>query len=121
MGPDPRIFARHARKAGIDDDALLEAVDRVSRGLTDATIGRFLIKQRIARQGEGRSSGLRAILFFRQGDTAVFLHLFAKSRKANLTEAEESGFREFAKEIAQVSDKLVAALVEDGEWIEVRK
>jgi hypothetical protein len=115
-----RFFARHARKAAIDDAALLEVVDRVSRGLADAAIGKFLIKQRIARQGEGRSTGLRAVLFFRQGDKAVFLHLFAKSRKADLTEAEESGYRDFAKQIAQLSDGLVARLVEDGEWIEVR-
>jgi hypothetical protein len=47
-------FARLARKAGLSDRALCQAVARAERGLIDAKLGRFLIKQRIAREGQGQ-------------------------------------------------------------------
>jgi hypothetical protein len=65
-------FARAARKNGIGDDDLREAVRRAERGLTDGDLGKFLIKQRIARLNEGRSGGFRAILVHRKGGRPCF-------------------------------------------------
>jgi hypothetical protein len=79
-----------------------------------------LVKQRIARPRQGRSGGFRAVLFFRQGDKAVFLHLFAKSRTNNLTAAEEDWYREFAEELALLPEARVRSLAESSEWIEIR-
>jgi len=44
--------------------------------------------QRIARTGEGKSGGYRAIVCFRRADRAFFVHGYAKSEKDNLNEAE---------------------------------
>ncbi len=49
-----REFARIARKERLPDRVLAEAVERAELGLVDARIGRLLIKQRIAREGQGR-------------------------------------------------------------------
>ena len=114
-----KSFARSARKADIGDKTLLEAVARSSKGLIDAPLGKFLIKQRVARPKQGRSGGYRAILFFRLEDRSVFLHLFAKSRTENLTAVEEDWYREFARELARLTPMRVEALVESGEWIEI--
>ena len=46
-------FARLIRKTDIDDKALSDAVDRAAKGLVDAELGSGLIKQRIARKGQG--------------------------------------------------------------------
>lgn len=57
-------FARFADKEGIDDAALVEAVRRAELGMFDADLGGGVIKQRIARQGQGKSGGFRSIMLF---------------------------------------------------------
>ncbi len=112
-------FARLARKETLTDESLCEAVWRAERGLLDAHIGRFLIKQRIARTGRGRSGGYRAVLFFRSGELSVFLDLFAKSAKGNLTETEEHVFRMLANSISGMRVADIQAALSAEEWIEV--
>ena len=48
-----RWFQRFARKERISDAALRNAVARAERGQIDADLGGDVIKQRIARPGEG--------------------------------------------------------------------
>jgi hypothetical protein len=55
-------FARFARNERIGAASLLEAIQRAERGLIDADLGGGLIKQRVARQGKGRSGGYRAVI-----------------------------------------------------------
>jgi hypothetical protein len=50
-------FARFAGHEGIDDDVLCDAVQRAENGLIDANLGGGVIKQRLAREGQGKSSG----------------------------------------------------------------
>ena len=57
-----RWFQRFAKKEGIADAALQEAADRADKGQIDADLGGEVIKQRIARRGQGRSSGYRTII-----------------------------------------------------------
>jgi len=54
-------FTRFARRARITDAALCAAVSNIERGLVDANLGGGVIKQRIARQGGGKSDGFRAL------------------------------------------------------------
>lgn len=58
---------------------------RVEAGLIDADLGSGLIKQRIARQGRGKSGGYRSILIVRSGERAIFVFAFAKSDKPVLS------------------------------------
>ena len=60
-------FARSARRETIRDATLLEAASRAERGLIDADLGGGLIKQRVARPGQGRRSGYRTLMAFRAG------------------------------------------------------
>ena len=77
-------FVRFARREKIADARLCEAVDRAVRGLIDADLGGGLIKQRIARPGQGRSGGYRALMAFRSGRRAVFVYGFAKSERDDI-------------------------------------
>ncbi len=81
-------FARYARNEGIADKSLREAIERAERGLVDADLGGGLIKQRVARRGQGRSGGYRTIIAYRSRNRAVFLYGFAKSEREN-TERDE--------------------------------
>ena len=79
-----KAFRRFMRFERISDDRLLESVGRANRGLVDADLGGGLIKQRVARSGQGRSGGYRTVIAFRRLDRAVFLYGFAKSEKGNV-------------------------------------
>lgn len=89
-----KIFARFARREGLTDASLIEAIERAARGLVDADLGGGLIKQRVARAGEGKRGGFRTLIAYRSGDVAVFLYGFAKSDRSNVADDEERDFRE---------------------------
>jgi hypothetical protein len=76
-----RSFHHEAAKEGLTDEDCQEAIRKAERGLVDADLGKGLIKQRIARGTRGAAKGSRAVVFYRRGQVAVFLHLFAKSQK----------------------------------------
>jgi hypothetical protein len=80
-------FTRFARRHRIEDAALCEAVSRAERGLIDADLGGGVIKQRIARPGQGRSGGFRSIVLYRVRTRAVVVHGFAKSDQDNIDNA----------------------------------
>jgi hypothetical protein len=79
-----RWFERFARKEGIADSLLREAVARAERGQIDGALGGEVIKQRIAGPGQGRSKGHRTIILFRRGAKAFFMYGFSKSERANI-------------------------------------
>lgn len=112
-------FERFARKQKIIDDALIEAVRRAERGQIDADLGGGVIKQRVARTGQGKSGGYRTIILYRREQRAFFVFGFAKSEQANLDDVEEGQFKKMAKEILALSDDQIAELIEKGRFSEV--
>jgi hypothetical protein len=89
-----RWFQRFARKEGIRDAALWEAVVRAEKGRIDADLGGEVIKQRIARPGQGKSKGYRTVILYRREDKAFFMYGFAKSQRANIHDDETAQFKE---------------------------
>ncbi len=79
-----KLFAKFARRERIADASLFEAIERAGQGLIDADLGRGVIKQRVARQGQGRRGGYRTLIAYRFGDFAAFLFGFAKSDRDNI-------------------------------------
>ena len=77
-------FTRFQRKEGLSDKALCKAVRDAVAGLIDADLGRGLIKQRVARPGQGKRGSYRTVIAYRVKKRAVFLFGFAKNNKANL-------------------------------------
>jgi hypothetical protein len=114
-------FQRFARKEGIADAALQEAADRADKGQIDADLGGEVIKQRIARRGQGRSSGYRTIILFRRGTKAFFVYGFPKSRRANIDADELKQFREAAKHVLALTERQLAELLKRGDFVEVKE
>ena len=115
-----RWFAKFAAKEKISDATLADAVHRAESGLIDADLGSGLIKQRIARQGGGKSGGYRSILIFRSGERAIFVFAFAKSAKANLSAAELKVYRKAASIMLELGDGEIETEVEAGRLVEVK-
>lgn len=112
-------FERFARKQRIGDAALMEAVQRAERGQIDADHGGGVIKQRIARPGQGKSGGYRTIILYRQEHRAFFVFGFPKNERDNIDDDEESYFKKMAKDVLGLSDKHLAELIEKGKFSEV--
>jgi hypothetical protein len=114
-------FGRFARKEKISPDVLLEAVDRAENGLVDADLGGGVIKQRIARPGEGKSKGYRSIVLYRRGDKSFFVYGFPKSDLGNIRDDEAEQFKRAAKLVLALSDEQIRLLIENGQFEEVMK
>jgi hypothetical protein len=115
-----RWFQRFARKERIADAVLREAVARAENGQFDADLGGGVIKQRIARPGQGKSKGYRTIIFFRRGARAFFVYGFAKSQRANIDDDEEGQFKEAAKLVLALTETQLAVRLERGDFVEVK-
>ena len=116
-----RWFSRFARSERIVDESLREAVACAGRGLVDADLGGGLIKQRVARQGRGRSGGYRTIIAYRAGERAVFLYGFAKSERENIEPDDLDDLRLLACGWLEATPERIEAAPEDGAIQEVER
>ena len=106
-----KAFMRFAKKAGIDDAMLCEVLREAERGLIAANLGGCVIKQRIARPGQGKSGGFRTLIVFRAGDRAFFVHGFAKNEADNIGRNELVALKKLASELLAYDDKALARVV----------
>ena len=111
-----RSFVRDAERDGISDEDCQEAIRKAERGLIDVDLGGGLIKQRIPRGNQGAARGSRAVVFYRRGKVAVFLHVFPKSRKANLSKSELADYLEAARVFEKLSENELLALRATRGW-----
>ncbi|HEY8063551.1 MAG TPA: type II toxin-antitoxin system RelE/ParE family toxin [Methylosinus sp.] len=114
-----RWFARFARKEKITDSRLAEAIVRAEKGGVDATLGASLIKQRVARDGGGKSGGFRTIVAFRASTRSVFLYGFAKNVRENVEPAELEMLKKLAQRFLAMTDAELDLARAEGEVIEV--
>lgn len=114
-------FGRFARRERISADALWNAVERAEKGQIDANLGGGVIKQRIARPGEGKSKGYRSIVLFRKGEKSFFVYGFSKNQLGNIGEDEEAQFKKMAKHVLSLTDAQLRELVANGQFEEVAK
>jgi hypothetical protein len=108
------VFARFARSARITDTDLRDAVARAERGLVDADLGGGVIKQRVARPGQGRSGGFRVLIAYRARTRSVFLFGFAKSARGNVDDDELATAREIAKAWLEADAKAITNALVQG-------
>jgi hypothetical protein len=115
-----KAFGRFSGHDGIGDDDLREAVARAEAGLIDADLGGGVIKQRIARKGQGKSGGFRTIVLFRREAMAVFVYGFAKSDRDNIGPNELKAFRKLAAEMLSLDDAALIAAMKNGTLREIK-
>jgi hypothetical protein len=114
-------FARFAKKARIADADLWKAARLANEGVIDANLGGGVIKQRIARAGEGKSGGSRSIVLFKKNDRAIYVHGFEKKDMANIRPDELEAFRKYAEIYLGYTNAEMTQLLEDGALFQVEK
>ncbi len=80
----------------------------------DADLGGGVIKQRIARPGQGRSGGFRVLIAYRTKTRSVFLFGFAKSARGNIEDDELATAREIAKVWLEADGKALTRALAEG-------
>jgi hypothetical protein len=114
-----KALARFTKREAIDDDSLVAAIETAKRGLIDADLGGGLIKQRVARPGQGKRGGFRMLIGFRS-DRAIFLFGFAKNERDNIDDKQLTTLREIVASWFAADDKKIARAQKDGLLIEVK-
>lgn len=90
------------------------AVSQANYSIIDADLGGGVVKQRIARRGEGNAGGSRTIVLFKISDRAVFVYEFAKNERSNINLSELATFRKLAAEILAYDDTALDQAVRAG-------
>jgi hypothetical protein len=114
-----KSLAKFAKQNDIKDESLVEAIDRAVKGLIDADLGGQLIKQRVARPGQGKRGGFRMLIGIRP-DRAVFLFGFAKNERENIDNDQLKTLREIAMSWFVADNARIAKALKDGILIEVQ-
>jgi len=108
MAGSVRPASAHRRRS------LKEAIEPADRGLIDADLGGGIIKQRVARAGQGRSGGHRMLVAYRASSRAVFLYAFAKNERDNIDPDELLTLREIGAAWLAVDAQHIAQAIERG-------
>jgi len=115
-----RWFARWARKEYLGDKLLCEAVEEMSEGLFEASLGGNLFKKRIARPGKGKSGGFRTIVATNLKGRWFFVYGFAKNERDNIEDDdEEAALKGLAAALLAMQPQALAKAIEAGEVTEV--
>jgi hypothetical protein len=106
-----KAFAKFQRQEIIADEKLVDAVRKAEIGLVDADLGGGLIKQRIAREGKGKSGGYRTLVAYRKGERSIFLFGFAKSERANIDRVELEALKRLGQGFLELTDDQLAQTI----------
>jgi len=82
-------------------------------------LGGGFYKQRIARQGQGKSGGFRTILFFKAHEVAFFILGFAKNAQDNLERDEVAGLKDLAGRMLNYDDKTITLALKNNALEEI--
>jgi hypothetical protein len=114
-----RWFSRWARKQGLSDAALCEAVREMAEGQYEADLGGNLLKKRIARPGHGKSGGFRTIVATNHDSRWFFVYGFAKSERSNIDDEEEAALKKLAKTLLTMAPAALGKAENAGELTKV--
>jgi hypothetical protein len=115
-----RHFDRWAKKLGLTDAALVNAVVEINNGLVDVNLGGSLVKKRVAVSGKGKSAGARTIVATNFGESCYFIHGFEKSTQANISPSELEALKALATDLLAMSEQNLDALLAEERMMEVK-
>ncbi len=114
-----RHFARWARKSGLADSLLDEAVFEIERGLLEADLGGGIVKKRIDLPGRGKRGSIRTLLATNRNDRWFFVFGFEKNKRANISDNELESLKKLAKHLLGLTAAQIIAAIEEGALVEV--
>jgi len=114
-----KAFTRLARREGLTEVHICQAVAEMNAGLIDANLGTSLFKKRIAMPGQGKRGSWRALLGFQVGKKAFFLYLFPKTSRDNIEDDEMKALKRLTKYYLTLKPSEIKTALQCGELNEV--
>ena len=114
-----KTFERWMRKAGLTDAMLRVAVEEMSRGLIDASLGGHLVKKRVARTGFGKRGGYRTVVAKKVDQHWFFLFGFEKSERSNIDQVELRVLQEIGETLLAFTEAELNGALQSGELLEI--
>ena len=119
-------FINEAKKASVLDKLLFDTLDDfLSMGKDSQqkySLGAGLYKLRLAsKEGRGKSGGGRSILAYKKESRVIWLHLFAKNEKGNISVVELKRLKVLSDILLGLSNDEIAQLIHLGELCEVKE
>lgn len=108
-----------ARKIGLRDGDLCNAVAEMKDGLIDADLGGGILKKRVALPGQGKRGSARTVVATNKGDRWFFVFGFKKNDRANITDAELDALKKIAVDLLKQPGANLDALIDQGELQEI--
>jgi hypothetical protein len=117
FSPEARVFktawfARTSKKAHIREEELCSAIRQVMLGQAD-DLGGGVFKKRLNKNMH------RSIVLARGGRCWIYVFVFAKQDRANISDEELTASRSLAASYARMSDKVIASAVDSKELVEI--
>jgi hypothetical protein len=112
-------FERWARKQGLRETDLCNAVKKMASGLYEADLGGGLFKKRIARAGQGKRSGFRTLLATNLGDRWFFVYGFPKNERSNIDKDEEKALKRLSSHLLSLNPSEINQAQRSQELVEV--
>jgi hypothetical protein len=100
---------------------LLDIVTKLEEGRPDVDLGGGVFKMRLARSGEGKSGGYRVMVFFKSGKRTFYMHGFAKSETANISQKVLVKLKKQAKTLFAMTEDQIEAALKEGVFEEVKE
>jgi len=119
-------FISEAKKAALLDESLVETLNDFlglgKEGQQKYSLGAGLYKLRLAtKEGRGKSAGSRSILAFKKEGRVIWIHLFSKNMKDNITTTELKKLKCLSDILLECSDDDISRLIGLGELCEVKE
>ncbi|MDO8722446.1 MAG: type II toxin-antitoxin system RelE/ParE family toxin [Syntrophales bacterium] len=114
-----KAFTRLARREGLTDVHICQAVAEMNTGLIDANLGAGLFKKRIAMPGQGKRGSWRALLGFQSGKKAFFVYLFPKNSRDNIEDDEMKALKRLTRYYLTLKPSEIKTALQCGELNEV--
>ena len=110
-----KAFTRLARREGLTDVHICQAVAEMNTGLIDANLGAGLFKKRIAMPGQGKRGSWRALLGFQAGKKAFFVYLFPKNSRDNIEDDEIKALKRLTRYYLTLKPSEIKTALQCGE------
>lgn len=115
-----KAFRRQLKKSPLSEQNLIASCNEMTEGLIDVDYGGCLYKKRVAIPGKGKSGSYRTLLGARLSETYIFLYMFPKSTRDNITSNEEIALKALAKQYLRYSREDLRDLVATGELFQIQ-
>ena len=105
-------FAKTAKKSGIKDDELCEAIGEAIKGQCD-DLGGGVYKKRLSKNLH------RSILLSKSATRWIYAYLFAKKDRDNIDDDELVAFKKLAKAYGELTEQQLKKLIDNKDLLEI--